>query len=111
RGIGAFPRARLAAWGGQVAWSRLGPRRFGELVTRYGPDTVERCIHAIWDQTEREARAVIAKVPDGVYAAESFLDNDGRTLDKPLRIKVKVVIDGARMVIDFSEMNDQVPGP
>jgi N-methylhydantoinase B len=28
-----------------------------------------------------------------------------------LRIKVKVVIDGARMIVDFSDMNDQVPGP
>src|SRR5262249_13747403 len=45
------------------------------------------------------------------YEAESFLDNDGRSLDKPLRIKVKVVIEGSRMVIDFSDMNDQVPGP
>src|SRR5215467_8373697 len=65
----------------------------------------------IWDNTEREARAFIAKVPDGVYEAESFLDNDGRTLDVKLRIKVRVVIDGSRMVVDFSGMNDQVPGP
>jgi len=50
-------------------------------------------------------------VPDGVYEAESFLDNDGRTLDKALRIKVKVTIDGGRMIVDFSDMNDQVPGP
>jgi len=28
-----------------------------------------------------------------------------------LRIKVKVAIDGERMVVDFSEINDQVPGP
>src|SRR5262249_56338137 len=31
--------------------------------------------------------------------------------DVKLRIKVKVVIDGSRMVVDFSGMNDQVPGP
>ena len=106
-----FPEAALGDLRAQIASCQLGIRRYGELVTRYGPDTVERCILAIWDQTEREARAVIAKVSDGVYEAESFLDNDGRTLDKTLRIKVKVVIDGSRMVIDFSEMNDQVPGP
>ena len=50
-------------------------------------------------------------MPDGVYEAESFLDNDGRSLDVKLRIKVKVTIDGSRMVVDFSELNDQVPGP
>jgi N-methylhydantoinase B len=106
-----FPEAALGDLRAQIASCQLGIRRYGELVKRYGPDTVERCIHAIWDQTERAARAVIEQVPDGVYEAESFLDNDGRTLDKPLRIKVKVIIDGSRMVIDFSEMNDQVPGP
>jgi N-methylhydantoinase B len=53
----------------------------------------------------------VAKIPDGSYEAESFLDNDGRSLDVKLRIKVKVVIDGDRMIIDFSEINDQVPGP
>jgi len=50
-------------------------------------------------------------VPDGTYEAESFLDNDGRSLDVKLRIKVKVTIKGDRMIVDFSEMNDQAPGP
>jgi len=106
-----FPEAALGDLRAQIASCQLGIRRYGELVARYGSETVERCIHAIWDQTEREARAVIAKVPDGVYEAESFLDNDGRSLDTPLRIKVKVTIDGGRMIVDFSDMNDQVPGP
>jgi N-methylhydantoinase B len=106
-----FPEAALGDLRAQIASCQLGIRRYGELVTRYGPATVERCIATIWDQTETAARAVIEQVPDGIYEAESFLDNDGRTLDKPLRIKVKVIIDGSRMVIDFSEMNDQVPGP
>jgi N-methylhydantoinase B len=106
-----FPDAALGDLRAQIASCGLGIRRFGELAKRYGPETVEACIHAIWDQTEREARAFIAQVPDGVYEAESFLDNDGRSLDKTLRIKVKVTIDGDRMIVDFSDMNDQVPGP
>src|SRR5262249_26480734 len=56
-------------------------------------------------------RAFVAKIPDGTYEAESFLDNDGRSLDVKLRIKVKVVIAGECMTVDFSEINDQVPGP
>ena len=106
-----FPEAALGDLRAQIACCQLGIRRFGELLARYGRDTVEACIHAVWDATEREARAFVAKIPDGTYEAESFLDNDGRSLDVRLRIKVKVVIDGDRMVIDFSEMNDQVPGP
>jgi N-methylhydantoinase B len=106
-----FPEAALGDLRAQIACCQLGVRRFGELVTRYGRDTVEDCIHAVWDATDREVRTFIAQIPDGAYEAESFLDNDGRRLDVPLRIKVKVVIAGDRMVVDFSQVNDQVPGP
>ncbi len=106
-----FPEAALGDLRAQIACCQLGIRRFAELLRRYGRETVEECIRAVWESTEHDARAFIAKIPDGVYEAESFLDNDGRTLDVMLRIKVKVTIDGERMIVDFSQMNDQVPGP
>ena len=106
-----FPEAALGDLRAQIACCQLGIRRFGELLRRYGLDRVESCIHAAWDATEQEARAFVGKIPDGVYEAESFLDNDGRTLDVKLRIKVKVTIDGERMIVDFSQVNDQTAGP
>src|SRR5665213_161930 len=106
-----FPEAALGDLRAQVACCRLGVRRYGELLDRYGAAAVDECTHAIWDGAEREARAFVARVPDGTYEAESFLDNDGRTLDRKLSIKVKVIVAGDRMVVDFSQMQDQVPGP
>ncbi len=106
-----FPEAALGDLRAQVACCTLGLRRYGELIGRYGCGTVEEAIAAIWDATDREVRAFVAEIPDGTYEAESFLDNDGRRLDVALRIKVRVVIAGDRMVVDFSGMNDQVPGP
>ena len=106
-----FPEAALGDLRAQIACCQLGLRRYGELLRRYGLDTVEACIHAVWDATEQEARAFIGRIPDGVYEAESFLDNDGRTLDVKLRIKVRVTIAGERMIVDFSQMNDQTAGP
>ncbi len=106
-----FPEAALGDLRAQIACCNLGIRRFSELLHRIGRETVEACIHKVWDASEHEARAFIDKIPDGVYEAESFLDNDGRTLDVTLRIKVKVTIAGERMIVDFSQMNDQVPGP
>ena len=69
------------------------------------------CIDTLWDQAEAEARAVVAAIPDGRYSAESWLDSDGRRLDTPLRVKVSVIVEGSDLTIDFSEMNEQVPGP
>jgi N-methylhydantoinase B len=105
-----FPDSSLGDLRAQVASAQIGTRRFAELVARYGFETVQTCIETIWENAEREARAFVERIPDGVYEAESFLDNDGLRLDVPLRIKVKVVVEGDRMIIDFSDVNEQVPG-
>ena len=106
-----YPDASLGDMRAQIASCQLGARRYAELINRYGQDTVETCVDVIWDQADRAARAVVEKIPDGEYEAESFLDNDGRAIDKPLRIKVKVKIAGSKFSVDFSEMNPQVQGP
>jgi N-methylhydantoinase B len=54
---------------------------------------------------------VIETIPDGEYEAESFLDNDGRNLSVPLRVKVKVRVAGSNLTVDYSEMHPQVAGP
>ncbi len=106
-----FPAAALGDMRAQIASCQLGARRYDELLTRYGRSTVEACIARIWDQADVAVRKVIENIPDGYYSAESFLDNDGRDLDTPLRIKVGVRVDGSKMLIDFSEMNPQTNSP
>jgi N-methylhydantoinase B len=106
-----YPDASLGDLRAQIASCQIGALRFGELVGRYSRPVVDRCVELIWDQTDQAVKAMIENIPDGTYVAESFLDNDGRNLDKPLRIKVSVTIAGSRMTVDFSEMNPQVETP
>ena len=106
-----YPDASLGDLRAQIASCQIGARRFGELVGRYSRPVVDRCVQLIWDQTDLAVRAMVENIPDGTYVAESFLDNDGRNLDKPLRIKVSVTVAGSRMTVDFSEMNPQVETP
>jgi N-methylhydantoinase B len=106
-----FPDSSLGDLRAQIASCRLGERRLKELLARYPLETVDSCIATMWDQSEADARAFVAKIPDGRYTAESFLDNDGRNKEKPLRIKVAVEVAGDQMTIDFSEMNPQVQSP
>ena len=106
-----FPEACLGDLRAQVASCQLGARRYGELVSRYGRETVGACIERVWELADIAVRDVVAKIPDGVYEAESALDNDGRNLEQPIRIKVKVVIEGSTMRVDFSEMNPQTFSP
>lgn len=106
-----YPDSSLGDLRAQIASCQVGARRHGELVGRYSRPVVEHCVQLIWDQADQAVRAVIAGIPDGTYTAESFLDNDGRNLDTPLRIKVSVTVLGERITIDFSEMNPQVNAP
>jgi N-methylhydantoinase B len=106
-----FPEASLGDLRAQIAACRIAERRISELYRKFSAETVSACIRASWDQAEAAARAVISQVPDGRYTAQSTLDNDGRQLDTPLRIKVTVDVSGSDMTIDYSEMNPQVNGP
>ena len=106
-----YPDASLGDLRAQVAACQVGAERYGELLSRYSRETVETCIRTIWDQAEARARHVIETIPDGEYEAESFLDNDGRNLSVPLRVRVKVRVAGSNLTVDYSEMHPQVAGP
>ena len=94
----------------QLAGCLLGRDLIAELVDKYGVATFARAVEIILDQSEAAARALIRSMPDGVYTHETFLDND-RAGDEPLPIRIKVIVDGDEMTIDYSGIADQVKGP
>ncbi len=96
----------------QVAAARIGAERFLELCERYGLATVEAACSAVMDQAERLMRAAIAKVPDGVYRAETrvdgFLASDDPRM-KNLPIVVTLTVAGDEITVDLTGSADQVP--
>ncbi|HEX6511467.1 MAG TPA: hydantoinase B/oxoprolinase family protein [Chloroflexota bacterium] len=105
-----FSELAMGDFRAQVASIRTGERRFLELLSRYGEEAVLGSIQRIYQQSERLARAAVADIPDGTYEAESFMDDDGVSLGKPIPIRVKVVVEGEQMTIDLSEVSRQVGG-
>jgi N-methylhydantoinase B len=89
---------------------KTGERRFLELVERYGREPVEDGIAAIMDHSDKSARARTRTIPDGVYQAESYMDDDGIDIGKPVPIRVKVEVKGDRMVVDLTDVSRQVRG-
>jgi N-methylhydantoinase B len=67
-------------------------------------------VQHISEQSERRARASVATIPDGVYEAESFMDDDGISPGKPIPLRVRVTVAGDEMTIDLSEVSRQVGG-
>ena len=106
-----FPESCLGDLRAQLAACRLGERRLTELFQRYGSDTIRSCIEEMWNQSEKLARLAVAAIPNGEYRAESFMDNDGQEMAKPVPIRVAVRVHGDEMTVDFSEVANQVKGP
>jgi len=106
-----FPDAAMGDLRSQLAACRLAERRLEELYRRYGRDTIAACVETIFDEAEAKCRAVVAELPDGEYAAESFFDHDLVERDKPVPIKARVVIRGSEMTIDLTGCSPQVRGP
>ena len=94
----------------QLSACRVGAKHMEELLARHGADTVLNSIDAIMDHSEAEARAKVRAMPDGVYEAESQMDDDGIDIDQPVPIRVKVTIKGDEMTVDLSGMSPQVKG-
>ena len=94
----------------QVTAVKTGERGFLGLIARYGREPVQAAIAAIMDRSEAAARARTRSIPDGVYDAESFMDDDGVTVGKPIPIRVRVTVKGDGMTIDLTEVARQVRG-
>jgi N-methylhydantoinase B len=105
-----IPERAMGDLRAQITAVKTGERRFLELLDRYGRDEVLAAIRNIMDQSEVAARARTRTIPDGVFEAESFMDDDGVDIGKPVPIKVRVVKKGEEMTIDLSQVAKQVRG-
>jgi N-methylhydantoinase B len=94
----------------QITAVKTGERRYLELLDRYGRAEVDASIAEIMDRAEAAARARTRTIPDGVYEAESSLDDDGLEVGKRIPVKVKVTVKGDEMTIDLTDVSKQVRG-
>jgi N-methylhydantoinase B len=105
-----IPETAMGDLRAQITALTTGERRFLELLDRYGREPVLAAIRNIMDQSEVAARTRTRSIPDGVYEAESFMDDDGVDIGKRVPIKVKVIKQGDEMTIDLTEVGAQVRG-
>ncbi len=111
--LAANSRVPQSNWGdlnGQLNALDLGQRRLDALLDEYGAVRLESAWSALLDRAEALMRAEIAALPDGTYAFEDFLDNDGIS-DVPLRIALDMTVTGDALHLDFSRSAAACAGP
>lgn len=97
-------------WGdlkAQIASVNIGEKKVHEMIRKFGVDTVRDGIQDILDVAEKQARAVIEKLPDGVYHFVDYLDEDGPGGD-PVRIELNMHIKGDSIVMDLTGSDPQL---
>jgi N-methylhydantoinase B len=105
-----LPERAMGDLRAQITAVKTGEARFLELVNRYGREETLRAIRSVMDQSEAAARAQTRSIPDGVYEAESFMDDDGVEIGHRVPIRVRVVVENGEMTIDLSDVSRQVRG-
>jgi N-methylhydantoinase B len=105
------PAEREGDLAAQIAANRVGARRLGEVVGRYGVPTYSRNAGALLDYAATMMRASIAKLPSGVYSFTDYLDDDGIRVGTPVPIQVTITIEGDTAIVDFVGSSPQVSGP
>ena len=81
-----------------------------DLIEKYGREAVLHAMEDLLDYGERMALAEIRKLPQGTYETEDVVEDDGFG-NGPFTVKVRVTIDGDRVIADFTGTSPQAQGP
>jgi N-methylhydantoinase B len=100
------PQERRADLRAQLAANRTGAQRLTELAARAGADRLREATDAVLDYSERRTRACLAALPDGSLHCEDVLEAP----EGDLALRLRAVVDGERLLLDFSGSASQSEG-
>jgi N-methylhydantoinase B len=103
------PAERRADLRAQLAANRIGAQRMAELAGRLERRrgwSLREATDAVLDYSERRTRACLADLADGVRHAEDVLEAQAGDL----QLRLRAVVDGERLLLDFSGSAPQHEG-
>ena len=103
------PHMTLGDLRAQLAACHTGERAIHNLIRRYGVQLFSSCASDLIDYTERLVRAHISSWPNGSHCFTDYMDSDG-VGGPPVRLQVKITVDGDTLSADFTGTAPQVRG-
>jgi N-methylhydantoinase B len=94
-----IPEERIGDFRAVLGTCYVAEKRIREIAARYGKEELRTYLEEQIDRAEARMRQAIAKIPDGVYEFESYLDHSGNSGD-PLYIRVKLSVKGDEIEAD-----------
>ena len=103
------PVERAGDLDAQLAALHTGETRLLEMVERKGRQEVLAAMQGLIAYADRLVEAGISEIPDGLYEAEDFMDDDGFGTG-PVPIRLRMEVTGDRMLLDFRGTAPQTRG-
>jgi N-methylhydantoinase B len=88
----------------------LGEARIKEVIAKYGRQVFVKTCNDLMDYAEQRMRNELEGFPDGRYAFDDFVENDGVDA-KRFKLHVDVYVQGNEIVADFTGTAPQARGP
>ena len=80
---------------------KVGERNLIALLDKYGVQTVRDCIDELMDMADRQMRALIGSLPDGVYEDSALVEDAGHGYgDLEIKARVEIRGDTCKIAID-----------
>jgi N-methylhydantoinase B len=96
----------------EVAACQMGARRLQRLFEKYGTETLEACFQAVIDRcAESFRREILAKIPDGTYEFEDYIEHDGVTEPRLHVLRMAMTKSADKIVCDLNGTGPQALGP
>ena len=86
----------------------VGAKRVAETIALYGADTFIESQEALKAYSAAKARAVLRRLPDGVYDFWDYLDDD-LVSDIPIRMRLRMTVADGALHFDLTGTDPQVP--
>lgn len=104
------PRVTYGDFRAMLGSLDLAENRIHALISEHGVDVFRRAGDELMDVAERRMRAEIEQIPDGSYAFEDAIEDDGIG-EGNFPMKLLLTIDGSEVIADFTGSARQARGP
>ena len=94
----------------QLAACHIAEEGLVRLAARHGMGSVQLYMRELIDYSERLTRAAIRELPEGEFAFEDWIDDDGIQRDQPIPLKVTLRKQDDRLIVDWTGSSPQVKG-
>lgn len=101
------PEVNVGDLQAMLAALETGARRVADMIAAHGIDTFLQAQTDLADYAAEKARAVLRKVPDGVYDFWDYMDDDFVSRI-PIRIRARMTVKDGKIHVDFAGTDPQV---